>query len=526
MKKIIAGLTAALIAFAGLNLNIISPKTEVKAEYIRDIAIPLDPFSFLTFKSYEDHVEVIEADKTILTDNPDNYYTIEIPSEIEGKPVTVIGDSVFKECDNLFNVALPDTIIEIGDNAFYDMGLSDELFVFPSHLERIGKDAFYSNYFRKPIVFPDTLKYIGDHAFSRCVTVPEIVLPDSIEYVGVYAFNQCSSIESVTIPDSLTYISDHMFYNCDKLKDIYIPNTITKIEDGAFRWCNSLETVKIPDSVNYIGDDAFEHCISLTTVHMPESVTKFGSGVFDETPWLENTKKINPFVTLNGVLIDGSACKGEITIPDYVHEIAPEAFYNLTVGGNECSITKVTIPETVKEIGERAFSSCKSLDKVTINGNGTIIDDYAFTGCEIMRSVSLNGTIESVGERVFSYCSSITTVNITDNIKSIDSFAFYTPNDKNYKNIAIIGSKNSYAEKYAEEKNMVFGVFADINGDEKRNIADAVLLQKWILNYPDVKIPVWQTADLVDDGVINAFDLSREKTLLLWFRDYYGMDIS
>lgn len=55
----------------------------------------------------------------------------------------------------------------------------------------------------------------------------------------------------------------------------------------------------------------------------------------------------------------------------------------------------------------------------------------------------------------------------------------------------------------------------DVNEDGKFNVADVVLLQRWLLAVPGVRLPDWKTADLYDDGRLDAFDLCMMKRLLL-----------
>ena len=46
-----------------------------------------------------------------------------------------------------------------------------------------------------------------------------------------------------------------------------------------------------------------------------------------------------------------------------------------------------------------------------------------------------------------------------------------------------------------------------INADGKVNLADVVLLQKWLLGVPETKLADWRAGDLYADGVLNGFDL-------------------
>lgn len=70
------------------------------------------------------------------------------------------------------------------------------------------------------------------------------------------------------------------------------------------------------------------------------------------------------------------------------------------------------------------------------------------------------------------------------------------------KNDAMISNTVSFSVTYGAPV-----VKGDINSDGELNIADAVLLQKWLLNVADTKLTDWNRADLCRDGILNAFDL-------------------
>lgn len=63
----------------------------------------------------------------------------------------------------------------------------------------------------------------------------------------------------------------------------------------------------------------------------------------------------------------------------------------------------------------------------------------------------------------------------------------------------------------APEEKMVLG---DVNADGEFNISDVVMMQKWILAVPDVKLANWKAGDLCDDGKLNVFDLCLMKEIL------------
>ena len=55
----------------------------------------------------------------------------------------------------------------------------------------------------------------------------------------------------------------------------------------------------------------------------------------------------------------------------------------------------------------------------------------------------------------------------------------------------------------------------DVNGDGQLNVADVVLLQRWLLAVPDTMLADWQAGDLCRDGLLNGADLAAVKAILV-----------
>jgi len=130
------------------------------------------------------------------------------------------------------------------------------------------------------IAIPDSVTNIGEGAFWGCKSLSNIVIPDSVTNIGEGAFGDCSSLTNIVISDSVTDIGELAFIMCSSLTNIVIPDSVTDIGEGAFACCSSLTNIVIPDSVTDIGDFAFELCSSLTNIVIPDSVTDIGEGAF------------------------------------------------------------------------------------------------------------------------------------------------------------------------------------------------------------------------------------------------------
>ncbi|MCR4615208.1 MAG: leucine-rich repeat domain-containing protein [Clostridiales bacterium] len=114
-----------------------------------------------------------------------------IPSEINGKEVLAIGSNAFNEFRKenvLASIDIPDTVKEIGENAFYYCGNLTTVVV-GSGVETIGKYAFACAYSVKSFTINgNSLKKISEYAFSHAEGLEYIKLPESVESVGTGAF--------------------------------------------------------------------------------------------------------------------------------------------------------------------------------------------------------------------------------------------------------------------------------------------------------------------------------------------------
>ena len=104
---------------------------------------------------------------------------LEVPSEVNGQTVTVIGKGCFKECRNLTTVILPDTVTEIRQQAFSDCTNLRGIFI-PEGVKSIDATAFHNCLALEAVHLPNSLKKLDSRAFSRCKKLAHIF------YAGTY----------------------------------------------------------------------------------------------------------------------------------------------------------------------------------------------------------------------------------------------------------------------------------------------------------------------------------------------------
>jgi len=152
-----------------------------------------------------------------------------------------------------------------------------------------------------------------------------------------------------------------------------LPYSITSIESSAFSGCTSLTSITIPNIVTSIESSAFSGCTSLTAITIPDSVTNIELNAFNGTPWFDNLYQNQP----DGVVYAGKVAyfyKGtmpentSITLLDGTTGIADGAFLrdNFDSYPYYSNLISITIPDSVKSIGDVAFYNCDRLTSVTI----------------------------------------------------------------------------------------------------------------------------------------------------------------
>ncbi len=222
-----------------------------------------------------------------------NDAVVNIPSEINGTPVTTIGNAAFRD-SSVTSVTIPASVTEIGSNAFADCtnltsvnykGDWSNLTIQSGN--PAVEDAVNAQLFDFEFILNNTavivIRYKGTAAD---VTIPSRYKGKPVTMIDHAAFHNNSAVTSVTIPDSVTAIPDDAFGFCSQLTNISIPNSVTFIGFSAFNSCTSLKSITLPSSLSTIQSYAFYNCGNLKTIRIPVSVTSIGNCAFDVCPSL------------------------------------------------------------------------------------------------------------------------------------------------------------------------------------------------------------------------------------------------
>ncbi|MDF7801239.1 leucine-rich repeat domain-containing protein [Pontiellaceae bacterium B1224] len=102
---------------------------------------------------------------------------------------------------------------------------------------------------------------------------------------------------------------------------------------------------------------------------------------------------------------------GETAFSDYPS--APEYFQ------------EIILPDTVVNIGYRAFAACIDLHTIAFSASLTNISGEAFIYCNSLTNLTLDGMIETLGYRAFAYCEDLQHLSTGNALRTIGDSAFY-----------------------------------------------------------------------------------------------------
>ena len=339
-----------------------------------------------------------------------------------------IENGILVGCDiNSGTVRIPDTVTEIGEDAFYNCA-SLESITIPDTVTKIDERAFENCSWLKSITIPDSVTELGIDAFKHCTSLQNVKLSANITEIPVNAFASCSSLESIIIPNGVTEISINAFKFCYALQNVVIPNSVELINYGAFAYCTSLKSITIPNSVTDIGITAFEHCHEDLVISTDNEVIinycdqtgtnyrRITSQHAEEPEHVDDST--SQLIIENGVVTGCNSMAANIRIPETVTEIGEYAFEDCT------SLKSVIIPNSVTKIGEFAFYDCSSLESVVIPNSVTEISPCTFFECTSLQSVNIPDSVTKIGLRAFDNCTSLRNIEIPNSVTYISFAAF------------------------------------------------------------------------------------------------------
>lgn len=314
-----------------------------------------------------------------------------IPRKHNNKPITNIKISAFSGNSVIKIVIIPETIQDIGNNAFDNCS---KLMSININAKKIGGVYIASGQNLKSVYIGNNVEYIGIGAFSLCSKLEKLMIYTDKADFNCYQFQGCILLNEIIVNDynNKYKVIDNVLYSKDEKKLYMYPNG----KVGEF---------KIPRNVEIIGTQAFRGNIYLNELRIDNNVKKIEFGAF------EGCTNINTMY-LNAETVEGAACR------------CP-------------NLEKLYIGADVKNIGVSAFGGCKYLEYVKVDSEKVILNSYQFDGCTSLKDLevsqdnnglkTINGVLYSKnGQKLYMYAPGRTeeAFSVAEETKSIYGQAF------------------------------------------------------------------------------------------------------
>lgn len=209
------------------------------------------------------------------------------------------------------------------------------------------------------------------------------------------------SVTELTADDlaGATAIRSYMFYDCNNLISVVIPEGVTIIYDNAFMMCDKLESITIPSTLIESKANTFTNDTALKAVY-----------ISDLEAWNNihhNSTASNPLNYANNLYLNGELVTN-LVIPNGVTIINRYTFPNA-----KC-IKSITIPKTVTLIDTLAFQGCGA-ESVTFEDNSTLqeLGNSVFNDCNSLTSITIPASVIEIGMSSLKIGSSTNKATIT-----------------------------------------------------------------------------------------------------------------
>ena len=292
----------------------------------------------------------------------------------------------------------------------------------------IAENAFANQTTVRAVTFGECVKFVGKNAFAGCTGI-ESVFTYNLKSWGAISFanveaNPLHAAKAIFRPNQiavdstkvfstkgLTEIGSYAFAGL-KANSIYIDSNTTKIGEGAFAGCTTLLNVHFENTASLsVGAKAFENCESIRNVYTG-SIEKWLCNSFADL-------KANPTYYADALYFGNEKFDDETLDLTGITSVSSYAFASL-------GFTTVKIPASLTAIGNGAFANCKKLSSVVFADGSQLsgIPASAFAGCSALAEITLPASVKTIGNNSFEGCSALTAAPITDAITSIGQYAF------------------------------------------------------------------------------------------------------
>ena len=337
---------------------------------------------------------------------------VEFPNAYKEKSYKINAYALYG-LDNVTSITIPDSVIDVSENAFYGLNIKKA---------ELSASALLSLDAEKIVSITLTDGVIDSQTFAKFTSLSKIVLGDGVTSIGEKAFYNMLSLTSITLGPNVNSIGKDAFLGCYRMIEIinhsslnlrvgydeygyiaryayevhYGTSKIINVDDYLFYSYNGVDYL-----VGYVGND--------TSITLPKSYKGYSYDIC-KNAFYNRTDLVS--VTISGgvnnigyAAFRGCTSLSTLVMTENLKSIGDEAFYGCT------SLGALNFPESLISLGTSAFSGCTAISELVIPKNLTTIGYAAFFGCKALTSVEFNGGV-TIGNNAFYDCSSISKVNV------------------------------------------------------------------------------------------------------------------
>lgn len=373
--------------------------------------------------------------------------------------VEIVSDGAFYENRHLQKINLPQSLIEIGDNAFW--GCDFVRIKLPDSIKRIGNFAFGNCEQLSKMVLPNSLEYLGKKAFWSCRRIYEIVLPKSLKKIEKETFGCCSSLKRITILNPEIIFDKNAFVFLDSLEQIEFNGFPPTVNEELFNQTYNLKEIIVPRGTQKKFCDMLpskKNIITIKTKKELENATtlEFPTNINDsdyveswkddcDVIYSKDRKKLllceykepvnDPFEDEfgNKMVILGHRIVDYDDVNAFMDRMENQFYYEVSPGTeiicdkafSRCeNLAEIIIPESVKAIGIRAFEDCKTMSRIVIPSDVETIREYCFIACRDLMSITFPESLKNIEKCAFVGCENLKKIEFPNSLKIIGESAF------------------------------------------------------------------------------------------------------
>ena len=390
-----------------INFNAVSAKVKGNS----DVFAGAGSLSDGIIVTFGESVQQIPA--SLFTYSNDQVGCPNITSVIVGNNVKSIGYCAFYKNKSLTSITMGNNVETIANSAFSNC-IALESIIIPDSVTSFEGDTFHGCTSLKSVTIGKGVTNMGGGEFQGCTSLIEIkynaVSMDDFTVSSNSVFANSGNITNgltVVFGDSVQRIPAYLFspgsYNTNLTKAI-LGNGIKSIGNHAFDECYGLTSITIPDSVINIEDFAFIDCFKLVEIYNKSSLTLtigstdhghiayYAKNIYTEEKgsWFTDTVDGYRFFYdgSKGYLLGYNGTETVLSLPASFKayngtEITEYEIYQTAFKG--CSeFANISIPDSVKSIGDYAFQGCSSLTSITIPSSVSYIGSFTFARCDLL----------------------------------------------------------------------------------------------------------------------------------------------